>query len=125
MERSPPSKLYTCLQTILPILLRCTYFRIFRHRLCFHASALAKACSQLSTHSIQLKMAIPALLGVRHYDLAQEIRRTLAQYAQLKDIIAMLGLEQLSRKTAMWSPARAAWSDFLLNRFSLPAIYRT
>jgi F-type H+-transporting ATPase subunit beta len=28
--------------------------------------------------------------------LAQEIRRTLAQYAQLKDIIAMLGLEQLS-----------------------------
>ena len=28
--------------------------------------------------------------------LAQEIRRTLAQYADLKDIIAMLGLEQLS-----------------------------
>jgi F-type H+-transporting ATPase subunit beta len=28
--------------------------------------------------------------------LAQEIRRVLAQYAELKDIIAMLGLEQLS-----------------------------
>jgi F-type H+-transporting ATPase subunit beta len=28
--------------------------------------------------------------------VAQEIRRTLAQYAELKDIIAMLGLEQLS-----------------------------
>jgi F-type H+-transporting ATPase subunit beta len=28
--------------------------------------------------------------------LAQNIRRTLAQYAQLKDMIAMLGLEQLS-----------------------------
>jgi F-type H+-transporting ATPase subunit beta len=28
--------------------------------------------------------------------LAQEIRRTLAQYGELKDIIAMLGLEQLS-----------------------------
>ena len=28
--------------------------------------------------------------------LAQEIRRTLAQYEELKDIIAMLGLEQLS-----------------------------
>jgi F-type H+/Na+-transporting ATPase subunit beta len=28
--------------------------------------------------------------------VAQEIRRTLAQYAQLKDIIGMLGLEQLS-----------------------------
>jgi F-type H+/Na+-transporting ATPase subunit beta len=42
------------------------------------------------------KMATPGIVGERHYSLAQEIRRTLAQYAQLKDIIAMLGLEQLS-----------------------------
>lgn len=43
------------------------------------------------------KIATPGILGQRHYALAQEVRRTLAQYAQLKDIIAMLGLEQLSR----------------------------
>jgi len=43
------------------------------------------------------KMATPGVVGQRHYELAQEIRRTLAQYEQLKDIIAMLGLEQLSR----------------------------
>ncbi|MEO5715827.1 MAG: F0F1 ATP synthase subunit beta [Luteolibacter sp.] len=42
------------------------------------------------------KMATPGIVGERHYKLAQEIRRTLAQYADLKDIIAMLGLEQLS-----------------------------
>lgn len=42
------------------------------------------------------KMATPGVIGERHYALAQEIRRTLAQYADLKDIIAMLGLEQLS-----------------------------
>jgi len=42
------------------------------------------------------KMATPGIIGERHYQLAQEIRRTLAQYAELKDIIAMLGLEQLS-----------------------------
>ncbi len=42
------------------------------------------------------KMATPGIVGDRHYKLAQEIRRTLAQYAELKDIIAMLGLEQLS-----------------------------
>ena len=42
------------------------------------------------------KMATPGIVGERHYVLAQEIRRTLAQYADLKDIIAMLGLEQLS-----------------------------
>ena len=42
------------------------------------------------------RMAAPSIVGERHYRLAQQIRRTLAQYAELKDIIAMLGLEQLS-----------------------------
>jgi F-type H+-transporting ATPase subunit beta len=42
------------------------------------------------------KMATPGVVGQRHYQIAQEIRRTLAQYVELKDIIAMLGLEQLS-----------------------------
>ena len=42
------------------------------------------------------KMATPGIVGERHYKLAQRIRSTLAQYADLKDIIAMLGLEQLS-----------------------------
>jgi F-type H+-transporting ATPase subunit beta len=42
------------------------------------------------------KMATPGVIGARHYGLAQEVRRTLAQYADLKEIIAMLGLEQLS-----------------------------
>jgi len=42
------------------------------------------------------KMATPGIVGEWHYTLAQEIRRTLAQYGELKDIIAMLGLEQLS-----------------------------
>lgn len=44
------------------------------------------------------KMATPNTIGERHYLLAQEIRQTLAQYAELKDIIAMLGLEQLSQE---------------------------
>ncbi|KIO48383.1 F0F1 ATP synthase subunit beta [Nitrosospira sp. NpAV] len=42
------------------------------------------------------KMATPGITGERHYRIAHEIRHTLAQYAELKDIIAMLGLEQLS-----------------------------
>ena len=41
-------------------------------------------------------MTTPTIVGERHYALAQDIRRTLAQYTELKDIIAMLGLEQLS-----------------------------
>jgi F-type H+-transporting ATPase subunit beta len=42
------------------------------------------------------KLATPGIVGERHHALAQEIRKTLAQYSELKDIIAMLGLEQLS-----------------------------
>lgn len=42
------------------------------------------------------KMTTPGIVGDRHYGLAQDVRRTLAQYAELRDIIAMLGLEQLS-----------------------------
>lgn len=42
------------------------------------------------------KMASPSIIGERHYNIAQKIRQTLAQYEELKDIIAMLGLEQLS-----------------------------
>jgi F-type H+-transporting ATPase subunit beta len=42
------------------------------------------------------RMATPGIVGAHHYALAQQIRQTLAQYAKLKDIIAMLGLEQLS-----------------------------
>src|SRR6202522_2942860 len=42
------------------------------------------------------RMATRGIVGERHYSLAQEIRKTLAQYADLKAIIAMLGLEQLS-----------------------------
>jgi len=43
-------------------------------------------------------MLTPGIAGERHYRIAQQIRRTLAQYAELKDIIAMLGLEQLSQE---------------------------
>jgi F-type H+-transporting ATPase subunit beta len=42
------------------------------------------------------KMVAPGVVGARHYKLAREVRQTLAQYEELKDIIAMLGLEQLS-----------------------------
>ncbi len=42
------------------------------------------------------KMLVPHLVGEKHYRVAREIRRTLATYEELKDIIAMLGIEELS-----------------------------
>ena len=48
------------------------------------------------------KMLTPIIAGKRHYQIAQSVRQTLANYEDLKDIIAMLGIEELSvndRKT--------------------------
>ncbi len=44
------------------------------------------------------KILVPQIVGARHARLAHETRRTLAQYQELKDIIAMLGLDELSRE---------------------------
>jgi F-type H+-transporting ATPase subunit beta len=57
------------------------------------AEGLFPAIDPLQSSS---KMTTPGIVGERHYNLARKIRQTLAQYGDLKDIIAMLGLEQLS-----------------------------
>jgi F-type H+-transporting ATPase subunit beta len=44
------------------------------------------------------KMLVPHIVGERHYRIGQEMRRTLAEYEDLKDIIAMLGMEELSQE---------------------------
>jgi F-type H+/Na+-transporting ATPase subunit beta len=43
-------------------------------------------------------MLVPHIVGERHYRIAQEMRKTMAEYEDLKDIIAMLGMEELSRE---------------------------
>ncbi|MEZ6097705.1 MAG: F0F1 ATP synthase subunit beta [Pirellulaceae bacterium] len=43
------------------------------------------------------EMLLPHVVGDRHYRIARDVRRTLANYEDLKDIIAMLGMEELSR----------------------------
>jgi len=44
------------------------------------------------------KMLMPNIAGERHYRVAQEIRKNLTIYEELKDIIAMLGINELSRE---------------------------
>jgi F-type H+-transporting ATPase subunit beta len=43
-------------------------------------------------------MLQPRIVGKRHYEAARQVRKTLATYEELKDIIAMLGIEELSRE---------------------------
>jgi F-type H+-transporting ATPase subunit beta len=43
-------------------------------------------------------MLVPHIVGEKHYRIGREIRKNLAQYEDLKDIISMLGVEELSRE---------------------------
>ena len=43
-------------------------------------------------------MLTPLIVGERHYKVATKVRRTLAEYEDLKDIIAMLGFDELPEK---------------------------
>jgi F-type H+-transporting ATPase subunit beta len=58
------------------------------------SEGLYPAISPLESSSTMLSKSI---VGERHYLIAQEIKRTLASYEDLKDIIAMLGIEELSQ----------------------------
>lgn len=59
------------------------------------AEGLYPAVSPLDSGS---KMLTPHTVGREHYEVAQQVRQTLAEYESLKDVIAMLGLEELSER---------------------------
>lgn len=57
------------------------------------SEGLYPAIDPLASASVMLN---PGVVGQRHYDIARAVRRTLADYEDLRDIIAMLGLDELS-----------------------------
>jgi len=57
------------------------------------SEGLYPAVDPLASTSVMLT---PSVVGQRHYDIARAVRRTLAEYDGLRDIIAMLGIEELS-----------------------------
>ena len=65
------------------------------------------------------KMLSPHIAGQRHYSIAQEIRQTLASYEDLKDIIAMLGIEELSREDRMTVNRARRLERFLTQPFAV------
>jgi len=66
------------------------------------------------------KMLMPIIAGERHYRIAQEVQKTLAVYEELKDIIAMLGINELSREDQ-----RTVFRARRLERFFTQPFYTT
>lgn len=59
------------------------------------AEGIYPAIDPLKSRSMMLS---PNIVGKEHYETAREVTRTLATYEELKDIIAMLGIEELSKE---------------------------
>ncbi|KAL2920855.1 ATP synthase subunit beta chloroplastic [Bienertia sinuspersici] len=43
-------------------------------------------------------MLQPRIVGEEHYEIAQRVKQTLQRYKELQDIIAILGLDELSEE---------------------------
>ena len=63
------------------------------------------------------KLLDPSLLGKDHYDVAQKTRETIAQYLELQDIIAMLGVEELSEEDQLTVKRARRLQRFLTQPF--------
>ena len=59
------------------------------------AQGLYPAVDPLASNSRILE---PAIVGQEHYDVAQGVRQVLQRYTELQDIIAILGIEELSEE---------------------------
>lgn len=65
------------------------------------------------------KMLVPHIVGKRHYRIAQDVRKTLADYEDLKDIIAMLGLEELAQNDRQTVSRARRLERFLTQPFAV------
>jgi F-type H+-transporting ATPase subunit beta len=59
------------------------------------AQGIYPAVDPLSSSSTILS---PEVVGQRHYDVAQRVKKTLQRYKELQDIIAILGLDELAEE---------------------------
>src|SRR5699024_6149215 len=57
----------------------------------------------------------PEVVGEEHYEVANEVQRTLQRYRELQDIIAILGMDELSDEDKL-TVARARRVQFYLSQ---------
>ena len=78
------------------------------------AEGLYPAIDPLNSASILLD---PRIVGEEHYALAEEVRRTLARYRELQEIISLLGVEELSAEDRLTVERARRLQRFLTQPF--------
>ncbi|WDI41708.1 F0F1 ATP synthase subunit beta [Bremerella sp. P1] len=65
----------------------------------------------------------PALVGLRHYETAQEALRVLGRFEELRDLIAMLGMEELSPEDRLLVNRARRLRNFLTQPFFVAELF--
>jgi F-type H+-transporting ATPase subunit beta len=68
-------------------------------------------------------MLQPGIIGSEHYDLAQDVKETLQRYKELQDIIAILGLDELSENDKLLVARARKVERFLSQPFFVAEVF--
>jgi F-type H+-transporting ATPase subunit beta len=68
-------------------------------------------------------MLQPWILGNEHYDTAQGVKKTLQRYKELQDIIAILGLDELSEEDRLVVARARKVERFLSQPFFVAEVF--
>lgn len=63
------------------------------------------------------KIMSPEIIGKRHYEVAQKVREHFSRYKELKDIIALMGIEELSTEDRLIVKRARRLEKFLTQPF--------
>lgn len=80
------------------------------------AEGMYPAIDPLDSSSVMLD---PMIVGEAHYRLAEEVRKAIAHYRELQDIISLLGIEELSAKDRVRVQRARRLQRFLTQPFSV------
>ncbi len=84
------------------------------------AKGIYPAVDPLDSTSRQLD---PLIIGVEHYEVARGVQRVLQRYKELKDIIAILGMDELSEEDKMAVARARKIERFLSQPFHVAEIF--
>lgn len=71
------------------------------------------------------RILTPEILGKEHYGCAQRVKELLQRYKELQDIIAILGMEELSEEDKLAVSLRTSCTTFLITTVPRSrAVYR-
>ncbi len=84
------------------------------------ASGLYPAVDPLASES---RLLDPQIVGTRHYVLAERVRQALARYHELQDVIAMLGVDELSAEDRQLVRRARRLERFLTQPFKVSEVF--